>query len=237
MGKYELLTFGDDKQLAQTAATRWLERLAALSGKNAFLVALSGGRIARTFFTATTILGNPKKSLFDLVHFFWGDERCVPPDDPESNYRIAQELLFTPLTIPASQIHRIRGEEIPESAAKSAEQDLLKTAATNPGSIPVFDLVFLGMGEDGHVASLFPGDNPPAGKEAVYRFVRGSKPPPNRITLSYSAISAARDVWVLASGAGKEDALRDSLKPDASTPLGCVLQRRERTLILTDIRV
>src|SRR2546423_1046086 len=93
MEKCELLTFADDRQLAQAAATRWLDCLAASKGQNSFLVALSGGRIARTFFAATANLGKSKRSLFDPVHFFWGDERCVPPNDPESNYHIAQELL------------------------------------------------------------------------------------------------------------------------------------------------
>jgi 6-phosphogluconolactonase len=99
-------------------------------------------------------------------------------------------------------------------------------------------LVFLGLGENGHVASLFPEESESEMADpAVYRAVVAVKPPPRRITLGYAALAAARQVWVLASGAGKEDALRDSLAPNGRTPLARVLQRRAQTRIFTDIRV
>jgi 6-phosphogluconolactonase len=98
------------------------------------------------------------------------------------------------------------------------------------------DLIFLGMGEDGHVASLFPGEEDEAiSSEAVYRAVTAVKPPPRRMTLGYAAIVAATEVWVVASGAGKEGALKESLSPTGKTPLARVLNRRAQTKILTDI--
>jgi 6-phosphogluconolactonase len=238
MARYELTAFADDKQLARATAQQWLDCLAAPEKGKAFSVAVSGGRIARTFFSATATLGAGRKELFETVHFFWADERCVPPADSESNYRIARELLFTPLSIREDQVHRIRGEEAPEAAATSAERDLVSIASKNGDGWPVFDIIFLGMGEDGHVASLFPGE--PAlkvAREPVYRPVRASKPPPDRITLGYAVIRAAKQVWVLASGPGKEDALRESLRDKPTTPLGKVLQSRQATRILSDIRI
>jgi 6-phosphogluconolactonase len=107
----------------------------------------------------------------------------------------------------------------------------------NPAGQPVLDLIFLGLGEDGHVASLFPGE-PEAliADPAVYRTVKNSpKPPPDRVTLGYPAIIAAHQVWMLASGAGKEVALRQSLLGDARTSFGRVLQRRDHTRVYTDI--
>jgi 6-phosphogluconolactonase len=238
MGQSELITFGGDKELAETAAQQSLNCLAAADKSKPFVVALSGGRIARTFFSSLATLGKSKRELFEPVHFFWADERCVPPGDPESNYRIARELMLVPLRIAESQVHRIRGEEPPQAAAGRAEEALLAVAPRDGGGWPVFDLIFLGMGEDGHVASLFPGEPViTAGREPVYRPVRASKPPPDRITVGYGVISAAKEVWVLASGAGKERALRESLRDIAVTPLGKVLQSRKSTRILSDIRI
>lgn len=171
------------------------------------------------------------------VHFFWADERCVPPEHAESNYRVAREVLFDPLGIPSLQVHRIQGEKPPEAAATQAESEICRIAPLNRRGQPVLDLVFLGMGEDGHVASLFPGE-PETVKEstAVYRTVTAPKPPPERITFGYSTIAVAREVWVLVSGTGKESALRDALASEGASPLCRVLRSRERTRIFSDVR-
>ena len=122
MGKYEVTVLPDDKQLAQSAAEQWLNCLAGAERGKPFIVALSGGRIARTFFSSVAKLGKNKRNLFETVHFFWADERCVPPVDPESNYRIAEELMFTPLNIAQDNVHRIPGEEPPQAAVVRAEK-------------------------------------------------------------------------------------------------------------------
>src|SRR5438045_2984920 len=109
---YELLTFGSDKELAEEVAKRWLGELAKRDISVNYTVALSGGRITKAFFNEIVKQNKTKPISFDGVHFFWADERCVPPTDPESNYAVAKELLFDPLGIPARQLHRIRGEEI-----------------------------------------------------------------------------------------------------------------------------
>jgi 6-phosphogluconolactonase len=102
----------------------------------------------------------------------------------------------------------------------------------------VLVLIFLGLGEDGHVASLFPGKTEGATPGEIFCAVKNSpKPPPNRVTLSYEAIAAAREVWVLASGAGKEAALRESIFENGRTPLGRVIQARPKTRIFSDLRM
>jgi 6-phosphogluconolactonase len=124
----------------------------------------------------------------------------------------------------------------PRLAAAAAEADLRQFATCPPPAFPEIDLVLLGMGEDGHVASLFPGEPDEAmASPAVFRHVTAVKPPPMRLTLGYSTLAAAREVWVLASGKGKQQALRDSLSPDCRTPLGQVLKSRLSTRIYTDI--
>jgi 6-phosphogluconolactonase len=111
-------------------------------------------------------------------------------------------------------------------------------ASAGAGNQPVLDLIFLGMGEDGHVASLFPTEpESMVNDAAVFRAVVGTKPPPNRITIGYQTIAAAREVWVLASGAGKEQALRESTKQAGQTPLARVLRLRSQTTVFTDVRL
>jgi len=236
MGQIDLLKFTNDDSLAQAAASQWLEKLA--DSKNLSLsAALSGGRIARKFSSALAKTPGAKSTL-ERVHFFWGDERCVPPSDPESNFAIANELLFTPLKIDPAQIHRFKGEKDPEQAASEAETELRRFVTADQNGMPAIDLIFLGMGEDGHTASLFPSEPEQVrNNTAIFRHVVASKPPPTRITLGYSTIIAARDVWVMASGSGKEAALRESLSPTGRTPLARVLQRRQQTKVLTDIKL
>jgi 6-phosphogluconolactonase len=247
MNNFELISFASADELACAAASAWLDEIesANRAGKT-HCVALSGGRITQKFFAATVEQAGLRKigdggtpSLPANVHFFWADERCVPPADPESNFKLANELLFAPLKIPASQIHRIRGEDSPQVAAKFAEEELRRIVSANKGRQPVLDLIFLGMGEDGHVASLFP-DAPPEILNCASPFLaieNSPKPPPHRISLSYAAIAAAKQVWVLVSGAGKAPALRESLRPGGRTPLARVLQSRSKTRIFCDIRL
>jgi len=239
MGTFGLLTFSAAQALANTVAARWLDELeAARRGPQPYCVALSGGRIARAFFLAVTSQARERGLELRWVHFFWGDERCVAPTDPESNFGMARECLLGPLGIPDAQIHRTRGEALPEMAAAQAEAELRAIAPPGQGGQPVLDLVFLGMGEEGHVASLFPGEPEEiAASPAVYRPVTVPKPPPRRITLGYPAIRAARQVWVLAAGPGKAPALRQSLDPAGNTPLARVLKERRHTCILTDSRI
>jgi 6-phosphogluconolactonase len=237
MSKFELISFSGESELATAAAAACVREIATAARNPApFLVALSGGRIVRRFFAAVTDLAKAQGVSMNTVHLFWSDERCVPPNDPESNFAAARELLLAPLAVPEAQIHRLRGEDPPDLAAAGAEKDLRRLAPGSADGQPIFDLVFLGLGEDGHVASLFPGE--PASDSAnpaVYRPVTAAKPPPRRITLGYPAIAAARQVWVLASGAGKEGALRNSLAPNGATPFARVLKLRSLTRIFTDI--
>jgi 6-phosphogluconolactonase len=237
MSAPEIIRFSSDVALAEAAARDWLQIIPLTNElSKPWLVALSGGRIVRRLFEATVKLCVERSLSLDPVHFFWGDERCVPPEDAESNYAIARNYLLDPLKIPERNIHRIQGEDFPERASRAAAADLQHLAPVSTTGQPVFDLIFLGMGEDGHVASLFPGESDAeAASPAIYRPVVAAKPPPNRITLGYQLIAAARRVWVLASGPGKAEALRESLKPEGRTPLARVIRAREETRIFTDI--
>jgi 6-phosphogluconolactonase len=247
MKNFELISFASADELAQAVANAWLDEIAVASraGKT-HCVALSGGRIAQNFFASvveqakTRKIGDGGTPSFPInIHFFWADERCVPPDDVESNFRLANELLFAPLQIASAQIHRIHGEDSPEAAAKAASAEISKIAPLNETGQPVLDMIFLGMGGDGHVASLFPNASAEIVSCAMpFLAVENSpKPPPKRISMSYAVIAAAKQVWILASGAGKEAALRESLEPDGHTPLARVIRSRPRAKIFTDIRL
>jgi 6-phosphogluconolactonase len=168
------------------------------------------------------------------LHLFWADERCVPPHHADSNYAIAERELIAPLGLAAGQVHRIPGEMIPTQAAHAASGTLLEVVGKS-GAWPVIDFVFLGMGEDGHTASLFPGATPDAVKDELYVAVKSPKPPPHRVTMNYGLLSAAVTVTVLISGVEKSGALRASLVSQA-TPLGRLLAMRSRTVIFTDIQ-
>ncbi len=235
--RFELVSFAGPDELADAVAVRWLAHLSSTAGSSApYCAALSGGRIARRFFSASTARAKLNRAALRSVDFFWGDERCVPPTDPESNFGLALQAFLQPLAIPENQIHRVRGEAPPDVAAAEAEAELRRFAPAGANGQPQLDLVFLGMGEDGHVASLFPGEAENViSSTAVFRAVIAPKPPPRRISLGYSAIAAAKEVWVLASGSGKELALRQSLAPGGQTPLGRVLGLRNDTKIFTDI--
>jgi 6-phosphogluconolactonase len=225
----ELLKYASAEALARAAASSWLEVIeSAGRARQTLGVALSGGRITQQFFNETVAQAGVRKVSFDCVHFFWADERCVPPADPESNFKLANERLFQPLGIVTDRIHRVRGEETPERAAEIATAELLRVSPANSQGQPVLDLIFLGMGEDGHVASLFPNTFAKIMDNSVpFLVIEDSpKPPPTRISLSYKTIIAAKNIWVLISGAGKAAALRESLSPEGHTPLARIMRAR-----------
>lgn len=240
MGEAQLISFPNDDLLAAAVAGQWLSVIAsAQSAGRKHLVALSGGRITKKLFAATVGGALQRKLTFEGVEFFWADERCVPPGDAESNFRLADENLFTLARVSEESVHRIRGELPPMDAALAASEELIKTSGAKPGAMPIFDLILLGMGEDGHVASLFPSDMSTAQDQAsVFLAVENSpKPPADRVTLGHGPITAAREVWVLASGRGKEPALRESLLSNGQTPLARVIQKRAVTKLFSDIRL
>jgi 6-phosphogluconolactonase len=225
----EFLRFASADDLARAAASAWLDEIeAAARAGSPHCVALSGGRITQKFFTATVCQAQARQVAFSGVQFFWADERCVPPDDPESNFKLADELLFAPLKIAPANIHRLRGEDPPRIAANLAAADLRRIASINHAGQPVLDLVFLGMGEDGHIASLFPDVSAKLMDiDVPFLVVENSpKPPPTRISLGYQTIIAAKNIWILISGAGKSAALRESLSSTGQTPLARVIAAR-----------
>jgi 6-phosphogluconolactonase len=240
MNKIQLISFQNADELVRIVAAAWLKEIAAANqAGQSHCVALSGGRVTLQFFAAVIVMSRAQNVSLANVHFFWADERCVPSDDTESSFGAANEAFFRPLGIAPDKIHRVRGELLPELAAEEANAEIKRIVPLNAAGQPVLDLIFLGMGEDAHVASLFPQESE-AGRAnpAVYRVITNSpKLPPNRVTLGYPAIVAAKNVWVLAAGAGKEMALRDSIQPGAITPLGRVLQMRSHTRVFTDIKL
>jgi 6-phosphogluconolactonase len=237
MKNIELRLCPNDAKLAAAVAEQWVNELSSLDSEP-YCVALSGGRIAKRLFEEISTLVKMRVINLDPVHFFWADERCVPPDHAESNFALAHQALFVPLGICPSRIHRVQGELPPQTAATEAEAEMCQIAPKNADGQPILDLIFLGMGEDGHVASLFPGETErPMEHLTVYRPVVASKSPPQRVTLTYGAIAAAKKVWVLASGLGKETALRESLSPEGRTPLARVLKLRSTTTLFTEIHL
>lgn len=229
-------SFATDAELAQAAAREFLDWAVSRRGQTT-TVALAGGRITGSFYDALVAHASPEqRTAVQTLDFFWGDERCVPPDSADSNFKLAHDRLFSPLAIPAQRQHRVRGELPPPEAAARIADELSQLATKIPGAHPRIDLVLLGMGEDGHVASLFP-DAPAEVLEsqAIYLPVIGPKPPPQRISLSYPLLHAAADVWVLVAGAGKLAPLRDALGGACCFGLGRMLAGRIETKIFESV--
>lgn len=200
-------------------------------------LALSGGRICQQFYPALVTENRRRGGALGGGHFFWADERCVPPEHPESNHRVAEDLLLRPLGVPAENVHRLRGEEPAATAVARARAELETIVVRDPHGAPVLDLVILGMGEDGHVASLFPENLARDAARPDWVFATtGPKPPPQRLTLGFPALAAARRVLVLVSGHGKADVLKGSLSGALANPLAHLFARRRgrETAVLHD---
>ncbi len=146
------------------------------------------------------------------VQFFWGDERCVPPGHPHSNYAMAERAMLSKLELRPNQVHRIRGEDPPADAARRYEDEIRAACALGPGEFPQFDLVLLGLGENRHTASLFPGSPALHEMERLAVAVEVDAEDRNRITLTPPAINNARRIMFIAAGQTKAEAVRDVLE-------------------------
>jgi 6-phosphogluconolactonase len=169
----------------------------ALAERDQFRIALSGGNTPRPVYTEFARIA--RELPWDRVYFSFGDERCVPPDDPQSNFRMARESLFVPAAVPEKSVARMRGEIDPQLAAQEYQDGLDLLAAQSGETIYRHDLILLGVGDDGHTASLFPGTA--ALNEQVRKVVANFVPKLDawRITFTYPLITQARHICFLAN--------------------------------------
>ncbi len=203
--------FEDLEALSAAAAGDFTELAGeATARRGGFTVALAGGSTPGRLYQ---LLGDPPyrdRVAWDRVEWFWGDERAVPPDHPDSNYGMAAAALLDKLDLPPERIHRIRAERADrEAAARDYQVEIARAFGVTPeGALPVFDLVLLGLGADGHTASLFPGT---AALRERRRWVVSHLVPPldtERITLTPPVLNRAREIRFLVAGADKAAALR-----------------------------
>ncbi|MBX9244088.1 6-phosphogluconolactonase [Actinotalea ferrariae] len=239
----------DATTLAQATAARLLLHLIdAQSTHRPLHVALTGGTVGIR--TLAEVAASPLRDAVDWtgVHLWWGDERFLPTGDPERNETQAREALLDALAVPGENVHPMPGPDrsaSPEESAEAYAAELARAATSaSPDAIapsddagpqvPPFDVVLLGMGPDGHVASLFPGHPELDVVDRTVVGVHGSpKPPPERVSLTYAALEAADEIWVVAAGAEKADAVGRALAGDDATPAARAVARG-RTLWLLD---
>ncbi len=206
----ELVRCHDSEDISRKAAELFVQLAAeSISSRGRFTVALSGGSTPKILYTRLAgIVEIPWKG----IHLFWGDERCVPPDHRDSNYRMTREALLDRAPIPAANVHRIRGEDPqPESAALDYEREIRNVFGASE-SWPRFDLVFLGMGDDGHTASLFPGTSALKVTDRLVVSNYVEKFAANRITFTAPLINHASHIAFLISGDSKAIPLKAVLQ-------------------------
>ena len=202
-------------------------------GHGRFTVALSGGSTPKHLYTLLASDVVPSIA-WDKIFFFFSDERHVPPDHPDSNYRMAQEFLFSKVPVPPENIFRIHTEEDAGTAARMYEETLQRVFTLKAGEFPRLDLILLGLGPDGHTASLFPGT---AALNESSRLVVANwveKFQSYRVTLTYPVIDNAANVTFLVSGGEKASAVRQILQDGVDLPAKRVQPRDGRLLWLLD---
>lgn len=203
-----LKVYQDPDSLARGAALLFVDCFKkAVRERGFFSVVLSGGATPLRLYELLASKEHRAAVRWELAHFFWGDERCVPQDSPESNFNAANQNLLSKIEIPPENIHRIKGELPPMAAARSAEDELVSFFRIAQGAPPPFDLVLLGLGKDGHTLSLFPGTK--ALDEAERLVVANHVPKLDawRVTFTLRAVQEAKRAVFLASGEDKAAAM------------------------------
>lgn len=208
--KPEIHIFNDLEELSRAAANLFVEQASrSTAERDRFLVALNGGGTPTRLFQ---LLATDMREKLDWskVHVFWGDERCVPPDDAGSSYGQARDILLSHVLIPDSNIHRIKGELGPAEASKNYSLTLREFASAQ-FEWPCFDLVYLGMGEDGHTASLFPGSPVDVSEASMPVTAHYQDRPANRVTLTPIVFNSAHMIVFMATGEKKANTLAEVL--------------------------
>lgn len=209
----EVRTFKDQNELAAAAARLFVElalnTTTAGDKANTFTVALSGGNTPRGLYALLAEDPYRESVPWQRVHLFFGDERCVGPDAPESNYGMVRDILLDKVEIPTENVHRIQGETPPVEAALAYEEEI--RGFFNNGGQPVFDLVLLGLGTDGHTLSIFPGIDIGAvkGRLVVESNVDTPGVKGARVTMTPGLVNNAKNVIFLVSGAEKARVLKE----------------------------
>jgi 6-phosphogluconolactonase len=207
----------DGNAVARHVAEWLTERALATPGR--FAVCLSGGSTPKTLYGLLATAPFRDRFPWDRTHLFFGDERFVPPDHPDSNYRMAREAMLDKVPLSPAQVHPFPTDTTPEDAAKRYADTLIRFYGkdTLDPARPLFDVTFLGLGEDGHTASLFPGVAALQERTAWTAAVIGAKPEP-RLTLTYPVLDSSRTVAFLVAGAGKRAILARALAGDTQLP-------------------
>ncbi len=212
MAGRKIIVLNDAAELYVRAA----EEIAHIAGESIcthgeFSICLSGGSTPAATYELLATRFHLSVDWKEL-QFFWGDERCVPPDNPESNFAMANRTMLSKLALRPEQLHRMRGEDEPRSAAASYEEELRKHFGVGEGEFPRFDLILLGLGDNRHTASLFPGDSGIHETQRMAVAVEVDAEPRKRITLTPPLINNAERVMFLVAGQGKAAAVRDVLE-------------------------
>jgi 6-phosphogluconolactonase len=218
----QIQVLADPDAVSRTAAIEFLRSArASIERSGRFTVALAGGSTPRQLYQLLASAEFRDRLPWDDIHFYWGDERHVPPTHPESNYRMAHEALLSRVPVPAANIHRVPAEDPDASrAAQAYEDELRRSFRLKPDQLPRFDLVLLGMGGDGHTASLFPGTSAIVETTRLVVAVWVPKFSQFRITLTLPVLNAAAQVVFLVVGEEKADAVRKVLEPaEGSDPI------------------
>lgn len=204
-----------DREQFDHAAAHYIVQVAneALTAHGRFTIALSGGSTPKRLYGLLALEPYCNQIDWTRAEIFWGDERCVPPDDTESNYHLAYEVMLSKLPIPASHIHRMPADQSDRVAASAAyEQEMRRVFGTN--GVPSFDLIQLGLGPEAHTASLFPHQASLWETERLIIPVSVPKPPPARLTFTPPLLNAANHILFLVTGAEKADAVQAVLEGD-----------------------
>ncbi len=226
---FEVCIYDDFPVQAAARFRAWCH--AGLARRRRIHAALTGGRSAEQMYAALGRSEPGENACLQALEYYQGDERPVPPENPESNWGMAVAAFLDPVGVPLENRHRMIGEAADLDAAARDYEALLRRHLPAVQGVPAFDLVLLGMGDDGHIASLFPGTPALAETQRLVVANPVAKLQKTRLTLTFPAMHAAREIWILVGGAGKAEAVhravdcRDAelpvthLRPASDTPI------------------